>query len=607
MPALESLPSKIGPYRIAEKIGQGGMGVVYLARDADNRQVAVKVLGAAVADDPSARARLAREVDTMRRVRSPFVAEILDADVGGKSPYVVTRYVPGRTLEDAVRADGPLRGNALARLAHGLAAALAAIHAAGVVHRDLKPGNVMLNAGEPVVIDFGIAHVADSARLTQTGLVMGTPGYLAPEVIEGEASSGASDVHSWGATVAFAATGRQPFGSGTFQSIFFRVLQGQAVLDGIPGPLLPLVAASLTTNPRNRPTAAWLAGQSAALNLNEFARPTVTMGPGGTLVGAPEGFEAPPGYAPGQPGPGMNGYRAPNGYGNPNGYPGPNGYAAPNGDGGLALAGAHPLARRPLPGPSEAARDVADLLPPVRYPPPASPVSERDPRGGAPGTPPGAQPRAAARPTAGYGLLSLAFGVCAVSLAIVAPVAGTIVALAALTLLRAADRAETALTARRSAYGPRPSDVVVVIITAPWTVVKSALATVVLLPLAALVAVAAAGAEALFGQTTSLPYAGSWAAGAAIAWSVIGPGSGRPRRQLRRITSGIVRTRTTMAVALIACWAIALAAVSSALAQPPLLWPGTTWMLPHLPSVGSSLHGLQVWLRRYAVRVLHLP
>jgi predicted Ser/Thr protein kinase len=584
MPALESLPSKIGPYRVVEKIGQGGMGVVYLARDAENRQVAVKVLGAAVADDPSARARLAREVDTMRRVRSPFVAEILDAEVGGKSPYIVTRYVAGRTLEDAVRASGPLHGRALVRVAHGLASALAAIHAAGVVHRDLKPGNVMLNGIDPVVIDFGIAHVADSTRLTQTGLVMGTPGYLAPEVIEGEPSSGASDVHSWGATVAFAATGRQPFGSGTFQSVFFRVLQGQAMLDGIPAGLLPLVTASLTINPRSRPPAAWLAGQSDGLDLSQFAQPTATIGPGGTLVGAPEGFQAPQGYVPGQPKPGLNGYGAAHGN-----------------------AGAMALGGPPLPGPSEAARDVADLLPPVKYAPPAPPVSGWDQRGGAPAAPPGAAARAAARPTAGYGLLSLAFGVAAVSLAIVAPVAGTIVVLAALTLLRAADRAETAMSARRSVYGARASDVVVVIITAPWTVVKSALATAALLPLAALVAAAAAGAEALFGQTTSLPYAGSWAAGAAMAWSVIGPGSGRPRRQLRRITSGIVRTRTTMLVALIACWAMALAAVSSALAQPPLLWPGTTWMLPHLPSMGNSLHSLQVWLRRHSVGVLHLP
>jgi hypothetical protein len=208
---------------------------------------------------------------------------------------------------------------------------------------------------------------------------------------------------------------------------------------------------------------------------------------------------------------------------------------------------------------------------------------------------------------AGLGLISLAFGVAAVALAIVAPVAGTLVALAAITLLRAADRAESALAARRSAYGARASDIVVVIVTAPWTVVKALLTTVLLLPLTAVVAAAAAGASVMFGHTTSLPYAGSWAAGAAIAMSAVGPGSASPRRQLRRMTSGVVRSQGAMLVALIACWSLAAAAVSSALAQPPLLWPGTTWMLPHLPSLGNSLHGVQQWLLRHAVSVLHLP
>ncbi len=617
MPALESLPNKIGPYRIVEKIGEGGMGVVYLARDAESRQVAVKVLGATVASDPNARARLAREVDTMRRVRSPYVAEILAADITGKSPYIVTRYVPGQTLEDIVRQRGPLRGDALARLAHGLAAALAAIHAAGVVHRDLKPGNVMLDGSDPVVIDFGIAHVADATRLTQTGLVMGTPGYLAPEVIEGEPSSGASDVHSWAATVAFAATGRPPFGGGTFQSIFFRVLQGQATLDGVPAALLPLVTTSLSPSPRYRPTAAWLAGQCAGLDLNAAAPPTTTLGPGGTLVGAPDGFVPPENYAPGQR---VNG--TVNGHGRPNGY-GPNGYGiAPAGAPyGIAPAYGNALAYggSSLPAPADAAGDVADLLPPVVYAPPApvSPASGWDARGPAPGVPPNARqygpagqapsPRPAARPVAGLGLISLAFGVAAVALAIVAPVAGTLVALAAITLLRAADKAESALAARRSAYGARASDVVVVIVTAPWTVVKALLTTAVLLPLALIVAALAAGASVMFGHTTSLPFAGSWVAGAAIAWCAVGPGSASPRRQLRRMTSGVVRSRGAMLVALIACWSLAAAAVSSALAQPPLLWPGTTWMLPHLPSLGDSLHSVQQWLLRHAVSVLHLP
>src|SRR5580658_1555570 len=215
----------------------------------------------------------------MQRVRNRFVAEVLDADVAGPSPFIVTRYVPGRTLEDTVRQGGPLRGPALDNLAEGLAEALAAIHAAGVVHRDLKPGNVMLDGDHPVIIDFGIAHVPDATRLTKTGLVMGTPGYLAPEVIEGGASSGASDVHSWGATVAFAATGRQPFGSGTYQTIFFRVLEGKAEVDGIPSRLLPFVTAALSTDPRSRPSARWLAGQLGMPLGTRMARPEVPSPP----------------------------------------------------------------------------------------------------------------------------------------------------------------------------------------------------------------------------------------------------------------------------------------------------------------------------------------
>ena len=165
------------------------MGVVHLARDPQGGLVAVKVLRPDTTESANARLRLAREVETMRRVRSAFVAEVLDADVTGEFPYIVTRYVPGPTLEAMVRGRGPLSGAGLRRLAYGTAEALTAIHAAGVVHRDLKPGNVMLTDDRPVVIDFGIAQSPDATRLTQTGLVMGTPGYLAPEVIEGQPSS----------------------------------------------------------------------------------------------------------------------------------------------------------------------------------------------------------------------------------------------------------------------------------------------------------------------------------------------------------------------------------------------------------------------------------
>jgi predicted Ser/Thr protein kinase len=569
MPALDSLPRKIGPYRVIEKIGEGGMGVVYLGTDAERRPVAIKVLGSAVANDPSARQRLAREVETMRRVRNRYVAEVVDADVQGPAPYVVTRYVPGRTLEDAVRQDGPLRGMALEALAEGLAEALAAIHAAGVIHRDLKPGNVMLDAGQPVIIDFGIAHIADSTRLTKTGLVMGTPGYLAPEVIEGSPSSGGSDVHSWGATVAYAATGRQPFGSGTYQTIFFRVLEGKPDITGIPPRLLPFVTAALSTDPLARPSARWLAGQ---LGMPRADTRMTVPGAAATRFDYPSTRTMAPSPVP-------MGSRPP----------------AP-------LAG--PPVRVAYRSPAEAARDVADLLPPVA-PAPAPPRRQ------APAAVPASGQGQPDWQPPGLGLLSLAAGVAAVALSVLLPVAGTIISLAAITLLRAADRAQSHLAERRSLRGARPSDIVIVIATAPWTVVRAALTTVLLAPLAIIVALPAAVASVIFTRTGTLPGAGSWAAGAAVALYCVGPGSLAPRRQLRRMSTTVVRSKAALTVAFISGWALALAVVSSAFSQPPIIWPATSSTIPHLmpglPSLGGTLHSVQRWLLSNTVGMLHLP
>ncbi|HEX6448681.1 MAG TPA: serine/threonine-protein kinase [Trebonia sp.] len=588
MPALESLPGKIGPYRLLEKIGEGGMGVVYLARDAQNRTAAVKVLGPLVADDPDARRRLHREVETMLRVRSPYVAEVLDADVTGPAPYIATRYVPGRTLDDVVRTDGPLRGAALDRLAAGLASALAAIHAAGVVHRDLKPGNVMMSDGNPVVIDFGIANVADSlTRITQAGMVMGTPGYLAPEVIEGQSSSGASDVHSWGSTVAFAATGQQPYGNGSFQTVFFRVLQGKAELAGVPERLLPLISAALLVDPASRPTARALARGCGTI----YARDTGGLHDGNTFPDdGPGGFPLGGTRLDGTrlDGTRLDGSRIPGGP--PPGYAGwQHGREAD----------------RALPGPATAAANVADLLPPVAGQGRLDPEAAR--RQAAAERAAQREAEAASVPRGGYGWISLAFGVIAIAMSVLLPVAGTVVVLVLLTLLRAADQAQTGLTARRSVYGARASDILIVIVSAPLTVVRAVLSTVVLAPVALLFAVVAAAVSVVILHTDTLPKAGGWAAGAAIAWYCLGPGSRRPRRQLRRITQGTIRTRGVMTVALISGWALAGAAVLSALSQPPLIWPATSWMLPALPSVGSALHSVQNWLLGRAVGMLHLP
>src|SRR5258705_221152 len=308
MTPAEHTPERLGPYRLLDRIGEGGMGVVYLARDPEQRSVAVKILRPAVAGDPNARRRLAREVETMRRVRSPFVAEVLDTDVSSETPYIVTRYVPGRTLDEVVTQEGPLSGARLIRLAAGLADALAAIHAAGVVHRDLKPGNVMLMNGDPVVIDFGIAQALDSTRLTMTGMFMGTPGYLSPEVIEGQNSTSFSDVHAWGATVAFAATGRPPFGTGSYETIFYRIVNGKPDLSGVPAPMAELLAAALRRDPAQRP---------AAIHLPWPAAPMDFRGP-------PPRVKSPPGRRGGSGGPDDS-------FGRP-GSPGQEGRAAPGED-----------------------------------------------------------------------------------------------------------------------------------------------------------------------------------------------------------------------------------------------------------------------------------
>jgi hypothetical protein len=256
--------------------------------------------------------------------------------------------------------------------------------------------------------------------------------------------------------------------------------------------------------------------------------------------------------------------------------------------------------------PAQAARDVADLLPPVA-PPVAAPRPQAPARGAAgrddPGPPDWHPP--------GLGLLSLAAGVGAVALSVLLPVAGTVLSLAVITLLRAADRAQHALSERRSRYGARPSDIAIVIVTAPLTVVRAALTTVLLAPLAIIVALLAGAASVIFTRTGTLPGAGSWAAGAAIALYCVGPGSGAPRRQLRRMSTSVIRTRAALAVAFISCWALALAVVTSALSQPPLIWPATASTLPHLmpglPSLGGTLHSFQRWLLRNTVGMLHLP
>ncbi|MFC6288377.1 serine/threonine-protein kinase [Nocardioides sp. GCM10027113] len=249
-------------YAIIRRLGEGGMGVVHLARRPGGQPVALKVLRPHIVGDDEARRRLEREVGSLSRIHSPWVAEIVDSDPWGEVPYVATRYVPGLSLHEVVAEDGPLQGADLRRLAHGLAEGIASVHEVGVLHRDVKPSNVLMEGRTPILIDFGLARVADDPRLTHTGWLLGTPGYLAPEILQGEDASEASDLHSWAATVAYAGTGRAPFGRGPSMAIMDRVRRGDHDLTGLPAPLQDVLGAALDPDPANRPAMpellAWL-------------------------------------------------------------------------------------------------------------------------------------------------------------------------------------------------------------------------------------------------------------------------------------------------------------------------------------------------------------
>ncbi|GAA3211973.1 serine/threonine-protein kinase [Actinocorallia longicatena] len=253
---LESAdPPGLGRYRLAGRLGRGGMGVVYLGVDADGGKAAVKVISPELAHDPRFRERFRREVGAAGRVQRFCTAAVLDAQLDRPPLYVVTEFVSGPTLERAVREGGPLRGSDLEGLAVGMATALSAIHAAGLVHRDLKPANVLLSPLGPRVIDFGIARSVDGeGQVTRTGTVFGTPAFLAPELLDGGQITPAADVFSWGCVVAYAATGRSPFSGTTLHDVIYRIGNAEPALDGLDGRLRALVEGALHKDPRRRPT-----------------------------------------------------------------------------------------------------------------------------------------------------------------------------------------------------------------------------------------------------------------------------------------------------------------------------------------------------------------
>jgi len=596
---------RLGPYRLGEQLGEGGMGVVYLARDASEQQVAVKVLRQGVPAEATARRRLAREVDTMRRVHSPFVAEVIDADVEGSPPYIVTRYVGGRTLDDVVAADGPLTCAALATLAQGLAAALVAIHSAGVVHRDLKPGNVMLVDGQPVVIDFGIAQTPESTRLTMTGMFMGTPGYLAPEVIEGKSSGPAADVHSWAATLAYAATGRPPFGTGQFEAIFYRIVNGQPDLDTMPAPLLPIVLAALARDPSRRPSAAELADLTTALDAAALVRSPA--GAAASIVALADASLSSQltSTALDMGGPVAGDAAAALGLG-----------AAFGEAAAAAVPGAGQAVKLPAPAPAPelpsppwpATRPLAvqpkdsfaDLLPPVRYNEPAAfwvtpaapaapgqlvpaqpfaPIASPPQRGiqaanGRGGQSTGGQRAGAATQSLpAIRLLVLATLAGLVAVSVLLPIAGAAAALAAVVLLRAGEGTARWLTGRRGRAGHRPSDGISTALFYPLAVFRSAFACLLLAPVAAVFAAAATVLAVLALGPDHLPRVAGYTAGGMIAGYCIGPGSGPCRKSLNRFYGRVTRFVPAVFLGSIGVAGIAVAVIAAATAVAPGFWP----------------------------------
>jgi serine/threonine protein kinase len=247
-------PANVGPFKLLGVLGNGGFGRVYLGQAPDGQRVAVKVIKPDLAEDPEFRARFGREVSAARKVGGKFTARVVDAHTDGEELWLATEYISGPTLREAVAVQGPLAESSVLALAAGLAEALDAIHAAGLVHRDLKPDNVLLAYDGPRVIDFGIARVAGASTLTGTGVLMGTLAYMSPEQAIGQAVGPPSDVFSLASVLVFAATGRGPYGDGTQAELLFRVAHQGPSLDGVPPQVRALVEPCMAAEPERRPT-----------------------------------------------------------------------------------------------------------------------------------------------------------------------------------------------------------------------------------------------------------------------------------------------------------------------------------------------------------------
>ncbi|GLY83844.1 serine/threonine-protein kinase [Actinoallomurus iriomotensis] len=277
----ESDPRRIAGYVVKARLGAGGMGVVYLAQDGAGNPVAVKVIRPELLErgKEADLSRFRREIAALRRLDRFCTARLIGADPEAEPPYLVTEFVSGPTLKEAVHRDGPLRGPDLETVAIGIAAALRHIHAAGITHRDLKPGNVLLSPYGPRVIDFGLALHDEITQRVTSEFAVGTPGYMAPEQLRAGEVGAPADVFAWGAVTAFAATGRPPFGTGGPQAVGFRILGGEADLDGLEGALRAVVTSALVKEPARRPTSGELLERLRHLAMAPTVLATATDAP----------------------------------------------------------------------------------------------------------------------------------------------------------------------------------------------------------------------------------------------------------------------------------------------------------------------------------------
>lgn len=421
---------ELGGYRVLSALGTGGSGTVYRAMDGAGNLVALKLLHRDLDAHPQARLRLADEVAALQRVRSPYVAPILDAELDSDHAFIITELVDAPSLRDEVRAAGAFSPDELLPFAQALFDAVQAVHTAGVLHRDLSPGNVLVTAEGPILIDFGIAKTEDAAAMTQTGTITGTPGFIAPEILAGEQASETTDWWAWAAVVAFAALGRSPFGSGTTTEVLSRVQAGRMDAVGLSQTTAQALAKALNPDRRARLSPVGLIG--------ELER---ALEEPGDVIGVERTAVLPAGAA---------------------------GATVDTAGQGIVP----PPMPDTVPAPPPADADTTVQYPPQQAPWDANPVVapwETAVVGDGHMVEEDDYARPARRP--GTPLVVAAAATLTLSMGMWPGV--TLIAIAAMFLvLRAVGEGRRSLVARREVYGPRPSDTWLGIALAPWHFIK---------------------------------------------------------------------------------------------------------------------------------------